>query len=382
MFDFNRYRNSEILNEDIRDREGANELALKLIQTYANDTAKTNQEVPSPADQAILDRYITGFLNAVVFEYGKMVRGDEPNVETLITRWNSLATFFNNDINPLYSYYVINKLDNDIVARIDDLKEWNDRGDDEEGNLNFNVNKGAMDMLYRYTKNGVIRPIPYSLIYSKDDLSVDRLNNITVLENERRLVPLPVFGPAAAPAPAVAAVAAPAVVAPAVARRGRPARVAAPAAAAAAAAAASPPAARRVLPVRPVLPAIATRLVRPGPVRPASPRLRPAVRRPVRPAAAPAAAFPYVAGPPAIRLVGPIAPPRPVSPDLDLGDIGLGKPRKGRGKNTTTKHAHKDASLGRTPSGYTTSQSYPSRLSEKTVKASYGKGLPKGFVVF
>jgi hypothetical protein len=66
-----------------------------------------------------------------------------------------------------------------------------------------------------------------------------------------------------------------------------------------------------------------------------------------------------------------------------LGDIGLGKPKKGKGKNTTTRFAKKDAALGVTPSGYTTSQSYPSRLSQKTVQASYaGKGKPLPFVVF
>jgi len=346
MFDFNRFRNSEILNEDIRDREGANELARKLIQTYANDTAKTNQEVPSPSDQAILDRYITGFLNAVVFEYGKMVRGEEPNVETLITRWNVLATFFNNDINSLYSYYVINKLDSDIVARIEDLKEWNDDGNDEEGNLNFNVNKGAMDMLYRYTKNGVIRPIPYSLIYSKDDLSTRRLARIEEIENERRGD----FSPPPSPihmTPATMGL--PTLLPPAIARA-----IAAPV-----------PAGTKPLTKKEKRAIAAVARAAAAMTPPASPTLmRPVARVPI---------------------VAPVAAPIVAAAPKSLFGITLpsfGKKKKGKGRNATTKHAHPDASLGRTPSGYTTSQSYPSRLSEKTVKASYGKGLPKGFVVF
>ena len=338
MFDFNRFRNAEVLNEDIRDYEGANELARKLIQTYANDTAKTNQEVPSASEQAILDRYITGFLNAVVFEYGKLVRGEEPNVETLITRWNSLATFFNNDINPLYSYYVINKIDNDIIARIDDLKEWNDDGNDEEGNLNFNVNKGAMDMLYRYTKNGVIRPIPFSLIYSKDDLSQRRLDRIEEIEEERRGD----YSPPPSPVTAVA-----------------------------------------------VAPAIARALAAPVPV--GTKPLTKAEKKVIKAVQARAAALTPPASPIVARLVPkatPIVAPAPAPVATVPPKKGFTLPffnkktRKGNGRNTTTKHASKDAALGRTPSGYTTSQSYPSRLSEKTVKASYGKGLPKDFVVF
>ena len=184
IIDINKFRNAEILDEENLYNEGAQELARKLIQTYASDDAKTNQIQPPPQTQKILDRYITGFLNSVVFQYGLLVKGEEFSTDDLITRWNALASFFKTDINPLYSYYVVDKIDKDIVARIEDLKEFNQRADDE-GNLTYNVNNTAMDLLYRYALNGVIRVIPYSLIYNKDEISQRRLDRITQLEDER-----------------------------------------------------------------------------------------------------------------------------------------------------------------------------------------------------
>lgn len=184
LIDINKFRNAEVLNEDNLYNEGAQELARKLIQTYASDNAKTNQVQPNPQVQKVLDKYITGFLNSVVFQYGLMVKGEEFSTDDLITRWNALATFFKADINPLYSYYVADKIDKDIVARIKDLKEFNQRADDD-GNLTYNVNNTAMDLLYRYALNGVIRAIPYSLIYSKDELSQQRLERVNALEAAR-----------------------------------------------------------------------------------------------------------------------------------------------------------------------------------------------------
>jgi len=310
MFDFNRYRNSEVLNEEILDNEGAQELARKLIQTYSAENAQTNSLAPSPADQEALDKYVTGFLNAVVFEYGKYVRGDEPNVETLITRWNALATFFKSKINPRYDYYVLDKLNSDIVERIQDLKDWNDRGDDEEGNLNFNVNKSAMDMLSRYTKNGVIRSIPYSLIYSKDDVSDRRRELIADLELRRRQdysrSPSPVASDGSVSSDDSD-----------------------------------------------------------GDGDDDGGDETPRVGSP--------------------DFFAPVAL-RPEIPEHELIAMLEGEGRggkKGKGRNTTTKYAEKDASLGKTPSGYVTSQSYPLRVSEKTVTASYkGKGKPSPFLVF
>ena len=68
VIDINKFRNKEVLNEDIRDYEGANELARKLIQTYANDNARSEDTVPSPQEKTMLDRYLTGFLNSVTFK--------------------------------------------------------------------------------------------------------------------------------------------------------------------------------------------------------------------------------------------------------------------------------------------------------------------------
>jgi hypothetical protein len=125
IIDINKFRNAEVLNEENLYNDGAQELARKLIETYASDNAKTNQIQPSPQIQKILDRYITGFLNSVVFQYGLLVKGEEFSTDDLITRWNALASFFKSDISPLYSYYVVDKIDKDIVDYLDKNKRLN-----------------------------------------------------------------------------------------------------------------------------------------------------------------------------------------------------------------------------------------------------------------
>jgi hypothetical protein len=166
IIDINKFRNKEVLNEDIRDYEGANELARKLIQTYANDNARSEDAIPSPQDKAILDRYLTGFLNSVVFQYGLLTRGQPYSIEELITRWNNLSSFFVNSINSLYSYYVVNKFSSDIIERIEAIARNNLRDADNQLGLNTN----AMDFLLRYVRNGVLRPIPYNLIFSRQEI--------------------------------------------------------------------------------------------------------------------------------------------------------------------------------------------------------------------
>ena len=167
MFDFNRYRNAEVLNEENLTNEGAQELARKLIQTYASDNAKSNAIQPSDSEQISLDRYLTGFLNSVVYEYGGIFSGVGFNPEELITRWNALTTFFVNEINPLYAYYVIDKISPEIVERIREMRDWNVTNGNDGGNLRYGLNQTALDLLFRYAQNGVLRPIPYSLIYSR-----------------------------------------------------------------------------------------------------------------------------------------------------------------------------------------------------------------------
>jgi len=276
MIDINKFRNAEILDENIRDYEGSNELARKLIMTYANDNAKTNAVLPSTSNQIMLDKYITGFLNSVVNTYGLVLKGEHFTTDDLITRWNNLTTFFVNQINPLYNYYVVNKFTNDIVTRVDDIKEKNKSLEEEYGDLKYGLNKNALTLLYNYVKNGVLRPIPYTLLNSVDEIDIDRQDALRDAE-QRRYANTP-----SPPPPALAPPLAP-----------------------------SPPASR-----------------------PASPYLG--------------------------QLYG-------------FGEGIEKKEVKGMGKK-----AFKDASLGETPSGYTTSQASPNRDSVKTVKAHYaGKGLPK-----
>ena len=166
VIDINKFRNKEVLNEDIRDYEGANELARKLIQTYANDNARSEDTVPSPQEKTMLDRYLTGFLNSVVFQYGNIVRGHTYSVEELISRWNNLATFFINNINPLYAFYVVDKFSNDIIERVEQLAQYSRLAEGDDAG----VNGDAIDLLLRFVRNRVLRPIPYNLLFSADTI--------------------------------------------------------------------------------------------------------------------------------------------------------------------------------------------------------------------
>jgi hypothetical protein len=177
IIDINKFRNKEILNEDIRYYKGSNELARKLIQTYANDNARSEDIVPPPQEKAILDKYLTGFLNAVVFQYGNVARGQSYSVEELISRWNNLTGFFVSNINPLYSFYVVDKFSNDIVSRVEALSRFSRRGDADDAG----VNGDAIELLLRYVRNGVLRPIPYKLLFSPEEVNVP----LRALENLR-----------------------------------------------------------------------------------------------------------------------------------------------------------------------------------------------------
>jgi hypothetical protein len=285
LIDINKFRNAEILDENIRDYEGSNELARKLIMTYANDNAKSNAVLPSPSQQALLDKYLTGFLNSVVFTYGLINKGQEFNTDELITRWNNLTTYFVNNINPLYNYYVASKLDNDITTRVKDIYDQNLSLYADYGDVDYGLNTNALDTLYSYVKNGVLRPIPHAIINNEDELTSERLEKLNAKLEDR-------YADSSEDEDGD---------------------------------------------IPPLLP------------------------------------------------VAPVAPVAPVedgssSENEELeGLLASGKRKKVvRGKGLVNNKAIKDASLGKTPSGYTTSQASPNRDSVKTVKSHYyGKGLPK-----
>jgi len=186
LIDINKFRNAEILDEDIKDKKGENELARKLIMTYANDNAKSNHVMPSVSEKNTLDKYITGFLNSVVSTYGDVLKGNYISTDDLITRWNVLTTYFVNSINPLYNYYVINKFSNDIISRLTDIVDVNENNERENEDIQFGLNIDALDMLLRYVKGGVLRPIPYSLINSADKLSIERQERLEAMKRDER----------------------------------------------------------------------------------------------------------------------------------------------------------------------------------------------------
>jgi len=186
LIDINKFRNAEILDEDIKDKKGENELARKLIMTYANDNAKSNNVMPSVSEKNTLDKYITGFLNSVVSTYGDVIKDNYFSTDDLITRWNVLTTYFVNSINPLYNYYVINKFSNDIISRLTDIVDVNENMERENADIQFGLNVDALDMLLRYVKGGVLRPIPYSLINSADKLSIARQEELEAMKRDER----------------------------------------------------------------------------------------------------------------------------------------------------------------------------------------------------
>jgi len=163
LLDINKFRTAEILDQDNRFNREVQEMALKQIQTWSQDTAEDpSQKTLSPQEQNALDRRIQ-FIKNLVQEYlqewydvpeteERFDYTPRTNVSPLIKSWNDLVIYFKTFINPIFKSYLDTELqDQDFLNQVGDLVSLGERSDfsdlDKLKEFENNVSNGVYQLI-------------------------------------------------------------------------------------------------------------------------------------------------------------------------------------------------------------------------------------------
>ena len=159
LININKFRNAEILNEDNKYNKMVQEAERKKLLAY-----KEEVEIPnnlSPSDKNMIDRYAQGFLNQLDnYNSDFFQRKPEKDLRELISRWNFMVQWFNNNISPQFSQYLYRLIStSETKVKMNTMEQW--AKDKEFTDVNEVIR------LNEFVQKGIFQRIPH-LLFSKE----------------------------------------------------------------------------------------------------------------------------------------------------------------------------------------------------------------------
>ena len=159
LININKFRNAEILNEDNKYNKMVQEAERKKLLAY-----KEEVEIPnnlSPSDKNMIDRYAQGFLNQLDnYNSDFFQRKPEKDLRELISRWNFMVQWFNNNISPQFSQYLYRLIATpETKVKMNTMEQW--AKDKEFTDVNEVIR------LNEFLQKGIFQRIPH-LLFSKN----------------------------------------------------------------------------------------------------------------------------------------------------------------------------------------------------------------------